>query len=159
MLGLVACQTFVIVRFWADYPAGLAFERQAMANAYHSPTYGMNGRRLPTLECFSARVCDALPADARILFRGRTGALRFAYEVYPRRVFMLPQDMHELAAGWHIQPQLHDLPDDPHLAYWRTKLPTTSADRDEFVRDHAINYIVTFDENELSACRMEAVRR
>ncbi len=158
MFALLAGQALLVARFWKDYPSVLSFERAAMASAYSSPTFKMNGQRLPTLECFSRMVREQLPPDARILFHGRTAALRFAYEVYPRRVFMLPQEMRELAAAWHVQPQLRDLPDDPHLRFWHDKLPTTSVEPAEFIRERGIDYIATFDENDLAACRVEAVR-
>ena len=158
MFALVAGQTLWVARFWEDFPSVLSFERSAMANAYASSTYEMDGRRLPTLECFSRRVCEQVPAEARILFHGRTAAMRFAYEVHPRQVFMLPQEMRELACSWHVQPQLRDLPDDPHLRFWHDKLPTTYTEPAEFIRDHRIDYIVTFDEDDLAACRVEAAR-
>jgi hypothetical protein len=158
MFALVAGQALLVARFWEDYPSVLSFERMAMANAYTSPTYKINGERLPTLECFGRSVREQLPPDARILFHGRTAVLRFAYEVYPRRVFMLPQEMRELAATWHVQPQLRDLPDDPHLRFWHDKLPTASIEPAEFIREHRIDFIATFDENDLAACRVEAAR-
>ena len=158
MFALVAAQVLLVARFWGHYPSILAFERTAMANAYISPTFKINDLRLPTLECFSRLVREHLPPDARILFHGRTAALRFTYEVYPRRVFMLPQEMRELAASWHVQPQLRNLPADPHLGFWLDKLPTASIEPAEFIRDHGIDFIATFDENDLAACRVEAVR-
>ncbi len=99
-----------------------------------------------------------MPADARILFHGQTAGLRLAYEVYPRQVFMLPQELRTLAASWHVQPQLADLPVDRKTAYWEERLPDASIDERQFIAEHRINYVVTFDEYDLAKCRVEPAR-
>ena len=81
--------------------------------------------------------------------------MRFAYEVYPRRVFILPQEMTRMAKSWHKQPQLSDLPPDPHEPYWHQFLPKDSPDPADFIRQHEINYVATFDECDLSRCSLE----
>ena len=158
MFAAIACQALIVLRFWQGYPAYLEYERNALANSYRAPTFKIDGRDLPLVESFSRRVCAQVPPDARILFHGQTAGLRFAYEVYPRRVFLLPQDMRNLAAGWHVQPQLRSLPEDRQLAFWQKRLPNTVADERQFIREHRIDYVVTFDEYELAKCRVEPVR-
>jgi hypothetical protein len=155
MFTAIACQTFFALRFWQDYPAYLENERRAIANSYRLATYELNGRRLPMVESFSLRLCAELPADARILFHGQTAGLRFAYEVYPRQVFMLPQEMNALAASWHVQPQLANLPGDEKPAYWNERRAQVSIDERQFIAEHQINYVVTFDEYDLDRCRVE----
>jgi hypothetical protein len=155
IFAAVACQTFFALRFWQDYPAYLENEHLATANSYKMATQDLNGRRLPVVECFSRRVCAEVPDDARILFHGQTAGLRLAYEVYPRQVFMLPQEMRALAASWHVQPQLADLPEDRKTAFWQERLPEASIDERQFIAEHRINYVVTFDEYDLDKCRVE----
>ena len=155
---VVACQTLFVLRFWENYPSNLAQEREGLDLFYRETTHKLDGRELPVVEGFSRRVCQQLPADARILFHGQTAGLRFAYEVYPRRVFMLPQEMRVLAAEWHVQPQLRDIPADGRIEYWRERLPDTAIDERQFIREHRIDYVVTFDEYEIAKCRVEPVR-
>ncbi len=158
MFAAVACQTFFTLHFWQDYPAYLENERRAIANSYRSATYELNHRKLPAIEAFSRRLCVDLPPDARILFHGQTAGLRMAYEVYPRPVFMLPQEMRMLAASWHVQPQLSELPEDRKPDYWNERLPNETVEERQFIADHRINYVVTFDEYDLNKCRVERVQ-
>jgi hypothetical protein len=151
----VAAQTLFVLRFWQNYPSNLEFERQALENSHRYAVFEVNGQRVPNLEYFSRQVCEQLPADARILFHGQTAGLRFAYEVYPRRVFMLPQELTALAGGWHVQPQLRDIPEDRKLAYWRQRLPDTSIAERDFIRDHRIDFVATFDEYDQSRSHVE----
>ncbi|HKD38533.1 MAG TPA: hypothetical protein VKB78_17090, partial [Pirellulales bacterium] len=135
---LVAAQVFFTLHFWQDYPAYLEFERQVIANSYRTVTYELNGRKLPVLESFSRRLAAELPEDARVLFHGQTAGLRLAYEIYPRPVFMLPQEMQLMAASWHVQPQLAELPADAKPDYWNRRLPEASVNEGQFVAEHRI---------------------
>jgi hypothetical protein len=155
VFAVVAAQALFVLRFWQGYPSYLAQERQAQEHSYRTAAYVVNGQHVPNLECFGRRVNEQLPPTARILYHGQTAALRFAYEVYPRRVFMLPQELTALAASWHVQPQLRDIPEDRQLAYWRQRLPNASVNEQDFIRDHRIDYVVTFDEYDLARSRVE----
>src|SRR5205085_7961620 len=126
---------FFTLHFWQDYPGYLEFERRAIADSYRLASYELNGRRLPSIESFSRRICAELPSDARILFHGQTAGLRMAYEVYPRPVFMLPQEMRTMAASWHVQPQLRDLPGDPNTEYWNQRLREAPAEEGQFIAE------------------------
>ena len=158
MFAAVAGQTFFALHFWQDYPAYLENEHRAIDNLHRMPTYELNGHRLPVVESFSRRLCAEVPADARILFHGQTAGLRLAYDVYPRQVFMLPQEMRTLAASWHVQAEVGDLPADRKMAYWQERLPEASIDERQFIAEHRINYVVTFDEYDLANCRVEPAR-
>ena len=155
MLLVLICQAIVVAQFWQTYPTLLNFEREAQANTFRYTSFGPPGHELSLLEHFCREICEQTPPNARILFHGRTPAMRFAYEVYPRRVFILPQEMTAMAESWHVQPQLRDLPADPHELYWHQYLPHDSADPTAFIREHAIDYVATFDEYDLSRCRLE----
>jgi hypothetical protein len=155
MLLLLGCQTIFVLRFWQSYPALLDFERDAQANMYRLAAFGPSGHETALLEHFCRTVCEQTPLGARILFHGHTPAMRFAYEVYPREVFILPQEMTAMAESWHVQPSLRDLPPDPHEPYWHQFLPKDSPDAAEFIRQHGITYVATFDEYDLTRCRLE----
>ena len=155
MLLLLASQGVCVAQFWQSYPGLLDYERQAEANESVLAEFGPAGAKMPTLAHFCRQVCEGTPPGTRILFHGATPAMRFAYEVYPRRVFMLPQEMTAMAESWHVQPQLRDLAPDPHEPYWHQFLPHEVADPQAFIREHGINFIATFDEFDLSRCRVE----
>lgn len=157
LLVLVIWQAIFVLRFWQTYPAVLDFERAAQANCNHMAAYGPPGAQVPLLEYFCRQVCARTGPDARILFHGRTPAMRVAYEVYPRKVFILPQEMTEMAETWHVQPQLRDLGPDLVEPYWHQFLPKESVEPTKFIREHRIDYVATFDESDLSRCRLEAV--
>jgi hypothetical protein len=158
MLVLVVCQGLFVLRFWQAYPVLLDNERMAQANTYRLAEFGPPGQQVPLLEHFCSRVCDETPSNARILFHGGTPAMRFAYEVFPRRVFILPPEMTAMAESWHVQRQLRDLAPDPHEPYWHQFLPKDSPDPAVFIRQHEITYVATFDEYDLSRCRLELVQ-
>jgi hypothetical protein len=155
MFVLIVCQALLLLRFWSTYPTLLNYQRDAQANTVRFASFGPPGHELSLLEHFCQEVCEQTPPNARILFHGHTPAMRFAYEVFPRRVFILPQEMTAMAESWHVQPQLRDLPADPHEPYWHQFMPHDSADPTAFIRQHAIDYVATFDEYDLSRCRVE----
>jgi len=155
MFAVVICQGLFVLRFWQTYPAVMDYERMARANSFRLASYGPPGHEVSLLEHFCREICDATPPNARILFHGGTPAMRFAYEVYPRRVFILPQEMTRMAESWQNQPQLCDLAPDPHELYWHQFLPKDSPEPADFIRQHEINYVATFDEFDLSRCRLE----
>jgi len=155
MFVLTICQALLVLRFWSAYPALLDYQRYSQENTVRLSSFGPPGHELSLLEHFCREVCERTPPNARILFHGHTPAMRFAYEVFPRRVFILPQEMTAMAESWHVQPQLHDLPDDSHEPYWHQFMPTDSTTPAVFMRQHAIDYVATFDEYDLSRCRLE----
>ncbi len=155
MLVLAVAQGMFILKFWQKYPSILDFEREAHANMFRLAAYGEPGKELPILEHFCQQICEQTPPTARILFHGSTPGMRLAYEVYPRRVFILPQEMSAMAASWHAQPQLRDLRPDAHEAYWHQFIPRDSVDPALFIREHRIDYVATFDEYDLRRCRVE----
>ena len=142
----------------SHYPQLLHQDRENRKRALARARCELGDRKVPSLECFAQRVINETPADARILFRGRTAGMRLAFEVYPRRVFMLPQDYRTMATEWHVQPWLKNSPVDWHESYWHQFIPATAIPADEFVRQHRITYVASFDELNLSECKVERVR-
>jgi hypothetical protein len=142
----------------SSYPQLLHDDRANRTRAMSRAQCELAGRKVPSLEHFARRVINETPADARILFRGRTAGMRLAFEVYPRRVFMLPQDYRTMATEWHVQPWLKNPPVDPHESYWHQFIPAIVVPADEFVRQHRITYVASFDELDLSECKVERVQ-
>jgi hypothetical protein len=155
---ITTCNLTMMLAHASRYPHHLFQDGQnrEFALAHAQGAFG-NGK-VSSLEHFARQVVAQTPADARILYQGRTAVVRLAFEVYPRRVFMLPQDFRTMATQWHVQPWLRDAPTDPHEAYWHQFLPVVNADREAFVRQHAITYMARFDEMDLSKCKLERVR-
>jgi len=158
VLIAVGCQVLLVLRSWEIYPRQLAFERGAAEFIRQFPFHHPHGHAAPTLEYFCQTICAATPPDARILFYGRTPAVRVAYEVYPRRVFMLPQDYTALASAWHVQPWCQQLSPDPHETYWQRSLPRETVPAASFIREHGITHVASFDEYDMNLCRVEPVK-
>lgn len=118
------------------------------------------GEAVPAVEGFANR-CMSLPLEARILFHGGYEAFLFAYEVYPRRVFMLPEESFaKFAAALHRQRWLvREVQLDERLEpFWTRRLPRIATERDAYLRTCRITHEATFDENRVHLCRVEAVR-
>ena len=158
VLLVIGCQTLLALYAAEGYPRELEFQRGAAEYIRQFPYQHPDGKPAPTLEYFCEAIRSATPPEARILFRGRTPATRLAYEVYPRRLFMLPQDYTALACAWHVQPWCRQLPDDPHAAYWRQFLPKSSIEAATFIREHGITHVAAFDEYDMNLCRIEPVK-
>ena len=158
VLAAVGCQVLLAVRSWDGYPRQLESVRSASQFMQQYPYHYPGGHASPTLDYFCETIRASTPPDARILFYGRTPAARVAYEVFPRRVFMLPQDYTALAAAWHVQPWCQQFAPDPHIAYWQRLLPHDTVAARTFIHDRGITWIAAFDEYDMNLCRVEAVR-
>ncbi len=99
-----------------------------------------------------------MPPDARILYHGSQEGWVFTYEVYPRRVFMLPSEWWRLSASWHLKPWFQDLPKDRLEAYWSRTVTPEPGEREAFIRTHGITHEVFYEVENPAACRWEAVR-
>ena len=107
---------------------------------------------------FANRCRQELPPDARILFHGAQEAWIFAYEVYPRKVFMLPSEGFQLAKTFQSRPWSKALPKDPLEAYWNRELPSPLGEREAFIRAHHITHEVYFQVDHPMQSRWETVR-
>jgi hypothetical protein len=152
------CNLTVLLVHAGWYPRHLDQDGENREFAVVHAEGGLGIHKIASLEHFARQVVERTPADARILYQGRTAVVRLAYEVYPRRVFMLPQDFRTMATQWHVQPWMRDAPNDPHEAYWHQFLPVVNADQETFIREHAITYLARFDETDMSKCKLERVR-
>ncbi|NUQ62170.1 MAG: hypothetical protein HUU20_06765 [Pirellulales bacterium] len=116
---------------------------------------------VPAIGGFADQCSKTLPPDARILFHGGYEAFLFAYEVYPRRVFMLPEEAFaKFAAALHRQHWLTSKTqlDERLEPFWTRGLPRTAGDRETFLDQRRITHEATFHETDVTQCRIESVR-
>ena len=157
-LGIAATAVVVIslhdVRYPQELQAAAGYRTRVLTQAEYETSAGI----IPSLEYFAREVIEQTPPDARIMFVGRTSGVRLAFEVYPRKVFMLPSDYRQMATGWHIQPWFREFPEDIHQAYWHQFIPIDATDEQDFIREHRITHIARFNELDRTACKLESVR-
>jgi hypothetical protein len=105
---------------------------------------------------FFERVRRTLPLNARVLYIGHGEGQLLSYVLYPRPVFMRPQDRY---VAW-IEHQSHDLGDIPDDELFRKSYPKPgeTPSLEAFVRAHRITHVVKFVESDLAGCRIEAIR-
>jgi hypothetical protein len=140
-----------------NYPQSLKNNRRNMKLDSLPVLRSIRGSDSVPIEGFAALCCKQIPRNARILYHGTQEGWLFAYEVYPRRVFMLPCDWQELGGSWHKKRWMFLTPD-PLEKYWERPTVTTAAGREEFVRKHGITHEVFYDASRPESCRWEVIR-
>jgi hypothetical protein len=155
---LLSANVAVAVAALIVYPQNLLDSFRAARDDQIQPIRFKYGENFVPLENFAARCRENLPADARVLYHGLQEGWVFAYEVYPRRVFMLPSDWRHLAASCHLKPWFQYLPKDPLETYWKLEAPPEPDERENFISAHGITHEVFFDAKNPTACRWEVVR-
>jgi hypothetical protein len=157
-LAIAVSSVVAITLHDVRYPQYLDHAADYRARVLTQTEYQTSSGTIPSLEYFAREVIEQTPPDARILFVGRTSGIRLAFEIYPRKVFMLPKDYRQMAIGWHIQPWFLDVPEDIHQAYWHQFIPIDSVDEHDFIREHHITHIARFNELDRTACKLESIR-
>jgi hypothetical protein len=158
VLALLIANVAVAVSAMLVYPQNLTDNFRAARDDVAESIQIKYGHEFAPLENFAARCCANLPADACILYHGFQEGWVFAYEVYPRRVYMLPSQWWRLAASCHLKPWFLYLPKDPLETYWNHALASNPTERQAFIRAHGITHEVFYDAEKPAACRWEAVR-
>jgi hypothetical protein len=138
---------------------------ELLSNNYHIATLNerqhlrnIRGYRSVPIENLAVICCRQTPKNAHILYHGTHEGWIFAYEVYPRRVYMLPTDSSKLSASWHLKRWLHNLWPDPLEKYWDRKVTMTEAEREDFIQEHKITHEVFYDAAHPEQCRCEVLR-
>jgi hypothetical protein len=158
VLALLMANAAVTVSAMLVYPQSLTDNFRTARDDVAECSQIKYGREFAPLENFAARCGADLSADARILYHGFQEGWVFAYEVYPRRVYMLPSEWWRLAASCHLKPWFQYLPKDPLETYWNRTLASSPSERQAFIRAHGITHEVFYDAEKPAACRWEAVR-
>ncbi len=96
---------------------------------------------------------EPLPADARILYHGGPECMILAYELYPRRVFLLPEEQVRLCEEWvfgrEAQPSIR----------WPASLDVPSVDKEQFLREHRITHdLALIKSGSTAVCRSRRLR-
>jgi hypothetical protein len=113
--------------------------------------------RYDQFERFFEQCGRELPADARVLYVGRAEGQLLAYHLYPRPVFMHPDDLRSAWIGHQLLDLGFPLPADP---LFPSSLPPPAEARRlrAFVADRRITHEVRFVESDLPACRIGPIR-
>ena len=98
MLGLLTLNMLLVFRTVVHYPEQVMNSHWFSQEPLESRTIQETNPLANSVDNFASRCRQEMPPDARILFHGAQEAWIFAYEVYPRRVFMLPSDGFQLTA-------------------------------------------------------------
>jgi hypothetical protein len=154
LVANVALGAYTLVQ----YPYSLLYVHMWYAIGRESPAWVDHQVWHSYIQHFAERCQRELPPDARILYHGHIESMEFAYEVYPRRVFMLPCDLYAIAGSWHKQQWLAGMPNDPLEAYWHRDFPSQTTDRETFIREHGITHEAFFDPDSWFECRFVAIQ-
>lgn len=109
---------------------------------------------------YHLRTWQQLPLQAGIVYRGGWEAMLVAYHLYPRRLYLLPEDAPSLAARWHDhrwldkktagQSRRDRWTDD----YWCSRLCPVASSGEDFLRQRDVQAIIEFREESPSDCRV-----
>lgn len=113
--------------------------------------------RYRQFELFFERCRLELPADARVLYVGRGEGHLLSYVLYPRPVFMHPDDRYLAWVGSQALDLGWPIPED-ELFPASFPPPGGAPALDVFVGSRDLNYRVTFVQSDLPASRIEAIR-
>jgi hypothetical protein len=108
-------------------------------------------------EWFFERCRRELPADARVLYVGRTEGQLLSYILYPRPVFMHPTDRYVAWIGNQVLDLGRPLPDD-ELFPGALPPPLEVESIESFIESRRITHEVRFVESDLASCRIRALR-
>ncbi len=106
---------------------------------------------------------EALPPRAAVAYRGHWEGPLVAYELYPRRLYLLPEDGHRLAANWHNHRWLAEKTKGKSLAdrstdeFWVHRTTWPSLDLATFIRERNIEFLLTFNEADEKACSLQPI--
>jgi hypothetical protein len=119
----------------------------------------VNSKATPNFDNFCRRCREEIPSDARIFYRGPNEGLVLAYELYPRRIYLLPQDQHDMFHDcWCRESWCQGMAPDPLEHYWKWDEPCPNTSPEKFVADHHITYLVTFDEFDVAKSLIQTLR-
>lgn len=90
-----------------------------------------------------------VPEDARILYEGHWESVVFAYDVYPRRVFLTPQNWRRLAGEWHcsrwLEAKTGGRMETSLERFWMSRIPRQNVPPLVFAEQKGLDYRVTYD--------------
>lgn len=123
------------------------------------PVRTRNGQTLANWQ-YHLRTWQQLPPQAGIVYRGGWEAMLVAYHLYPRRLYLLPEDATSLAARWHDHRWLEkktagqSRQDRWTDEYWRSRLCPVAPLGDDFLRLRDVQAVIEFREESPADCRV-----
>jgi len=113
----------------------------------------------PNFDNFCRRCREQIPPNARILYHGPNEGLVSAYELYPRRVFMLPAEQRDMFHEcWRREKWCQGMTADPLDQYWKWDPSLPNISQPQFIADHRVTYVVTFDESDITKNSIQSLR-
>lgn len=106
---------------------------------------------------------ETIPPRAAVAYRGHWEGPLVAYELYPRRLYLLPEDGRRLAANWHNHRWLAEKTKGKSLAdrstdeFWTQRTIWPSLDLETFIQQRHIEFLLTFDEADEKGCSLQAM--
>ncbi len=165
-IAAICAHAAIGVGCWFELPWTLRNVRDELHLATAVPVRKFRGHWAANYPYWVRNVIANTPQNCRILYRGGWEGMVFSYDVFPRRVFALPQDLQTLAGHWHKHEWLEmrtaglSNRDAATDRFWTAHnprfLPMTV---DEFVRRYQIDYVVVFDEQNPSSCGIRPIEQ
>ena len=110
-----------------------------------------DGKPISDFDTFCRLCVKQIPANARILYHGPNYGLILAFELYPRRVFMLPQEQKDMFHYcWRQEKWCTGMTADPLDHLWKWDPPLTAVSERQFIAEHQITCVMTFDDRNVA---------
>jgi len=165
LLGrLVLCaligQGAISLAYAFELPANLNEVFLERAKLTTTPVSIREGDRYVHWEFFIPQWKKTIPSRASLAYRGQWEGPLVAYELYPRRLYLLPNDAQRLAANWNNHrwlakktrgKSLHDRWVDE---YWFERSSWPTFDLKSFIQERGITFLLTFDEADEKTCSL-----
>ena len=143
-----------LLTYWRHASTIFSYHDETAANVVDD-----NKHAIPNFDNFCRRCREQIPPNARVLYRGPNEGLVLAYELYPRRVFMMPQDQRDMFHEcWWRESWCKGMAADPLEHYWKWDLPRYAVPQEQFISEHQITYLVTFDEFDVAKNVIQVLR-
>jgi len=159
VLAHVAISLVYLFESPADLNSTLA-ERAALTA---TPFRIRSGERYVHWEFFAPQWKQTIPPGAAVAYRGYWEGPLVAYELYPRRLYLLPEDARRLAANWHNHRWLTEKTKGKSFRdrwtdeFWLRRTSWPTFDLASFVRARNIEFLVTFDETNEQGCSLARI--
>ncbi len=151
----------ISVGYLLNCPEDLFRQYQEIEEFASTPSRLFAGQPVANLEYHILRYRRVIPPRAQIAYRGHWEAMIVAYRLYPRRLFLLPEDVQRLARAWgdhrwlEIKTKGASRADAWTDEYWAARHPPVEIPPlSQFLADRHIEYIIRYDENHPELCQV-----
>jgi len=150
----------ISLAYFFESPSDLNSTLTERAELMATPFRIRSGERYVHWEFFAPQWKRLIPPEAAIAYRGSWEGPLVAYELYPRRLYLLPEDARRLAANWHSHRWLTEKTKGKSLRdrwtdeFWLRRTSWPTFDIASFVRERNIEFLLTFDEANEERCSL-----